>query len=130
VKGSLADLDVLSQRVADAREDFGSNQSLAFHQRIIVPNLEQMLLDDYRANAGRSLKRIKAALGHLRAFFRDYLSLDITSDRVSSYVACQEEKAAAATINRELAALKRAFRIAEKAGKVIARPDVSMASRR
>ena len=53
--------------------------------------------------------------------------MDITGDRVASYIAYrQDEKAAAATINRELAALKRAFRLGEKVGKVIQRPEVSM----
>jgi integrase len=53
--------------------------------------------------------------------------MDITGDRIGSYVACrQDEKAAGATINRELAALKCAFRLGEKVGKVIQRPEVSM----
>jgi len=53
--------------------------------------------------------------------------MDITGDRIASYVVHrQDEKAAAATINRELAALKRAFRLGEKVGKVIQRPEVSM----
>jgi integrase len=89
--------------------------------------LTQMLIDDYRANGRRSLKRIKASVGHLLAFFGDEFAMDITGDRVASYIANrQDEKAAAATINRELAALKRAFRLGEKVGKVIQRPEVSM----
>ena len=107
----------------------------AAHGQIVGPladkttfkDLEQMLLDDYRSNARRSLKRIKTALGHLDAFFSDYLALDITSERVIAYVASrQEEKAAAATINRELAALKRSFTIAEKTSRVVTRPEFSM----
>ena len=89
--------------------------------------LTQMLIDDYRANGRRSLKRIKASVGHLLAFFGDEFAMDVTGDRIASYVAFrQDEKAAAATINRELAALKRAFRLGEKVGKVIQRPEVSM----
>src|SRR6516162_8421721 len=49
--------------------------------------LEQMLIDDYVANGRRSLKRIKIALGHLRVFFGDTLAIDVTTDRVSRYVA-------------------------------------------
>jgi integrase len=89
--------------------------------------LTQMLIDDYRANGRRSLKRIKASVGHLLAFFGDEFAMDITGDRIASYIAYrQDEKAAAATINRELAALKRAFRLGEKVGKVIQRPEISM----
>jgi integrase len=89
--------------------------------------LTQMLIDDYRANGRRSLKRMRASVGHLLAFFGDEFAMDITGDRIASYIVYrQDEKAAAATINRELAALKRAFRLGEKVGKVIQRPEVSM----
>lgn len=93
-------------------------------EKTTFAELEQVLLDDYLANARRSMKRIRIALGHLRIFFGDAPAIDITNDRVSRYVAFRkEEKAAAATINRELSALARAFRVAEKAGKVISRPE-------
>lgn len=96
-------------------------------EKTTLKQLTQMLLDDYRVNARRSMKRVKASVGHLLAFFGDGLAMDITGDRIASYVAYrQDEKAAAATINRELAALKRAFRLGEKVGKVIQRPEVSM----
>jgi|SRR5579863_688822 len=89
--------------------------------------LTQMLIDDYRANQRRSLKRLNASIRHLAAFFGDDLAIDITGDRVASYVVYRrDENAAPATINRELAALKRAFRLGERVGKVIQRPEVSM----
>ena len=86
-----------------------------------------MLVEDYRANGRRSLERIEGALKHLRGFFGDHFALDITSDRITSYIKWrQDEGAAAATINRELAALRRAFRLAARAGKVALRPEVSI----
>ena len=103
--------------------------------RLVGPDVEkttfedmaEMFLADYRANGRRSLDRMEAAVGHLRLFFAGTRALDITADRVTAYVTRrQAEKAANATINRELAALKRMFRLAERAGKVAERPYISM----
>jgi integrase len=89
--------------------------------------LAQILVDDYQANGRRSLERIEGAIKHLKGFFGDYLAVDITSDRLTRYVKWrQEEGAAAATINRELAALRRAFRLAARAGKVALRPEITL----
>jgi integrase len=102
--------------------------------RLIGPQIEKtrfedlasMLLDDYRANGRRSINRIEDALNHLRGFFAEARAIDITPDRVTSYVAGrQTEGAANATINRELAALKRAFSLGDAAGRVAQRPRIS-----
>jgi len=90
-------------------------------------DLASMLLDDYRANGRRSIKRIEDALNHLRGFFAQQRAIDITRDAVTRYAASRQgEGAANATINRELAALKRAFSLAEGAGKVAQRPRISI----
>jgi integrase len=84
-----------------------------------------MLIEDYRANGRRSVERMEGAIKHLHGFFANDLALDITSDRTTSYIKWrQDEGAAAATINRELAALRRAFRLAARAGKVALRPEI------
>jgi len=89
-------------------------------------DLAQILLDDYRVNARRSLERVEDALGHLRGFFGGVVAVEITSDRIGSYISWrQEQRAASATIKRELAALGRAFRLAQKAGMVAFRPEIS-----
>jgi integrase len=89
-------------------------------------HLAQILLDDYRVNARSSLERVDDALGHLRGFFDGVHAVEITSDRIASYISWrQEQGAASATINRELAALRRAFRLAQKAGMVAFRPEIS-----
>ena len=94
--------------------------------KVTFEDLARILLDDYRANARRSLERVEDALGHLRGFFGGVVAVEITSDRIGAYISWrQEQHAASATINRELAALRRAFRLAQKAGMVAFRPEIS-----
>lgn len=117
-------VNLLKRRIGDASQGRTIGPQA---EKTRFKQLTQLLIDDYRSNGRRSLKRIKASVVHLLAFFGDEFAMDITGDRVASYIAYrQDEKAAAATINRELAALKRAFRLGEKVGKVIQRPEVSM----
>jgi integrase len=117
-------VNLLKRRIGDASQGRKIGPQA---EKTRFKQLTQLLIDDYRANGRRSLKRIKASVVHLLAFFGDEFAMDITGDRVASYIAYrQDEKAAAATINRELAAMKRAFRLGEKVGKVIQRPEVSM----
>jgi hypothetical protein len=95
--------------------------------RTTFEDLAHMLVEDYQANGRRSLERIQGAIRHLRGFFGDYLAIDITSDRLTRYIKWrQDDGAAAATINRELAALRRAFRLAARAGKVSLRPEFAL----
>lgn len=109
------------------------------HGRVIGPTVEKttfddiakMLIDDYKARGNRSLRRIAGnaldgsggALRHLRDYFGRMRAVDITPDQVRSYIADrQEEDAAAATVNRELSALRRALVLAEAYGKIAHRP--------
>lgn len=95
--------------------------------RATFEDLAKILLDDYRANGRRSLERVEDALGHLHRFFAATEAGHISGDLIARYIGSrQEEGAAPATINRELGALRRAFRLAQSAGKVIFRPEISM----
>jgi hypothetical protein len=52
-------------------------------------------------NARRSLGRLETALEQLRKFFRLYRAVEITTDRITTYIVKRQESgAAAATINR------------------------------
>lgn len=73
-----------------------------------------------------SLARAEDAINHLRGFFGPDRAIEITSDRVTEYVAHrQQEKAAASTVNAELAALGRMFILGVRAGKAASRPHIS-----
>jgi integrase len=94
--------------------------------RTTFEDMATMITNDYKANGRRSMKSCTSALAHLRGFFGQDKATEITSDRVTKYVACrQEEKASNGTINIELAALSRMFKLAMIAGKAGSKPYIS-----
>ena len=108
-------------------------------QGVYVPDADQtrfgdlasLLLDEYRANGRKSLDRMEDAVDHLKEFFAGCRAQAISTERTLAYVRHrQEQQAANATINRELAALKRMFRLGEKAGRVVRRPYIAMLQER
>jgi len=115
---------LLKKRVAEAQAGKPMGAKI---DKTTLGDLVAMLQDDYKVNR-RQLRTIVGPIAHLIAHFgADCTAISITSDAVTKYVAKrQEDGAANATINRSLAALKRAFRLGEIAGKVSRRPYISM----
>jgi integrase len=96
-------------------------------ERTSFEDLAAILLNDYRINRRKSYDRIEDAVNHLREIFADARALEITPDRIAAYIEVrQEADAANATINRELSALKRMFRLGLVAGKVDRPPHIQM----
>jgi integrase len=93
-------------------------------ERVTLKDLTDVLVNDYRVNRRRSLDRAKGCLAKLADFFApDARALDITADRLDAYVLHrQEDGVALATIQRELATLRRAFNIAVRAGRLTHTP--------
>ena len=85
---------------------------------------------EYTVNKRDSLEHLKRRIKlHLKPWFRGRRMTKITTADINAYVQRrQEQKAAAATINRELAILKRAFTLAIRAGKLLPahRPYIAM----
>jgi len=86
------------------------------------------VLDDYRMNGKRSLPDVQRHLRlHLAPFFGRRRMAAITTADVRRYVARrQDDGAKNATINRELAVLKRAFTLAIAAGTLPSRPHIAL----
>lgn len=83
--------------------------------KIRYEELEKDFLNDYRVNGKKSISRAERSLKHLSTFFEGCRAIDITTDKTKFYVLQrQEEGAENATINRELAALKRMFNLARQ----------------
>ena len=94
-------------------------------ERRTYDDLRAMLLNDYKINARKSLERVEDAVGHLDGMFAGMRALDVTADKILVYMAArQAEKAANATINRELSALKRMFRLGQRAGLIVQPPHI------
>jgi site-specific recombinase XerD len=94
--------------------------------RTTFEDMAVMFVNDYKANGYTSLNRQEDAINHLRGFFGENRAIEITSDRITAYVAHrQEEKAANSTVVNELSALSRMFTLATQAGKVAFKPYIS-----
>jgi integrase len=92
--------------------------------RTTVSELLDDVVTDYKTNGRRSLETLGYYIeGHVRPYFGASKAAAITAADVRAYVAKrQEERAANATINRELAALTRAYSLGIEAGRVTHRP--------
>ena len=96
-------------------------------EKFTFEDLATMLLTDYEINGKRSVESARLSIKHLREFFGPDRAIDITPDRVGKYVReRQREGAANGSINRELAALKRAFTLGTRAGKLSSAPHIPL----
>lgn len=85
-------------------------------ERIRVDELTDDFLRDYRINGRKSLPDAEARWKlHLKPFFGNLRAVEVSSDLVSRYVdQRQQEGAENATINRELACLKRMYHLGQR----------------
>jgi len=97
-------------------------------ERLSFEDLAKILLTDYKINGKRSIESVRLSIRHLGERFGLGRAIDITANRVAAgYVReRQREGAANGSINRELAALKRAFTQATRAGKLNSAPYVPL----
>lgn len=88
-------------------------------------DLVGMIETDYKVNARKSARRLKYAVANLRQRFGRHRALDITTDRITQYIADrQDQGAASSTIRKETAALKRMFTLAVRANRLSRAPHV------
>lgn len=104
----------------------GSGQFIGrAEERVMFEDLASMIETNYQVKGNRSTRALRFSLVHLREFFGMSRAIDITTDRINSYVAERMEAGAApATIQQELSHLKRAFNLAVQARRLSTRPHV------
>ena len=96
--------------------------------RITFEDAAEDLLNDYKVNGKRTHDHVKRRIDlALKPAFKGKRLLSITTSEIRAYVATRQEAGAAnASINRELAALKRMFSLAVQAGKLHGKPHIPM----
>ena len=94
--------------------------------RLRFDELAEDVVNDYRANGKRSIKDVERRFRkHLLPFFGGHRASAITTSHVRRFITVRQEAGASnAEINRELAALKRAFSLAVNDGKLMVKPHI------
>src|ERR1041384_5967518 len=123
-----------SRKESDAKKLL-KQKATAIQGGNIMPREDKITFDelaidienDYRVNSKRTLPDLSYRIGHLREFFGMDRAIDIRTDRVRAYQRKRlDEGAAPATVNRELAALRRMLSLALSAGKLSRVPKIEM----
>lgn len=79
-----------------------------YQERVTFDELAEAFLRDYRINQKKSLVRAERSVRHLKQFFEGMKAMDIITPKIQAYIEERLDTGAAnASINRELAALKR-----------------------
>jgi integrase len=101
--------------------------------KVLFTELLDALEVDYRNNGRRSTPTLLGRLKPLRAAFALDRAVDVTEGRIARYKADRlaaetkrETPVAPATLNRELAALKRAFRLAVEQKRLTVAPTIKL----
>ncbi len=101
---------MVAKRLLERREgETAQNKTPGIYfDRVTFEDLAEDFLRDYRINGKKTLAKANRSVRHLKRFFEGYNVPQITTPRINKYVEMRlDEGAANATINRELAALKR-----------------------
>jgi integrase len=124
-----------SPKESDAKTLLKLREGAATEGRPVIPRVEKVtvgqlpdgLKAEYEANGRRSLQRLTYSLAHLRPVFGSRRAVHVTATDVTFYVTTrQAAQAKNATINRELAALKKAYSLALAAERIHRAPRFRM----
>lgn len=115
--------EFLGQRLADSMAG-----KIPLAKGVTYDDLAELIVNDYRNNGRKSLWSLEhVRLPKLADVFSGTKAIDITTTAVERYKTLRlKDKAAAATVNRELAALKRMFRLGMRQGMVATMPHIAM----
>src|SRR2546426_6824942 len=115
--------EFLKKRMADALAG-----KILLSKSVTYDDLRDLIITDYTNNDQKSLGDLKSTrLPRLDALFGGTKAIDITTASVERYKTLRlKDGSAPATVNRELATLKRMFRLGLRQGRVATMPYISM----
>jgi len=94
-------------------------------EKVTFTELKADLLTDYKINDKRSTRSVKLSISHLEKFFGTDRAIEIRTDRIKTYIGQRQDAGASnASINREMSALHRMFRLSIQAEKLVYAPHV------
>lgn len=112
----------LAFRLADAARGRATDPRM---RKLTVRELLSLVEDDYQVNGRKSARRLRAFVAHLDGHFRRQPAFSLTMADLKRYIARRQKAGAAnGTINRELTALRRGFRLALDAGLLPSIPPI------
>jgi len=114
---------LLDKRIGEIAEDRFVSLDIS---KTTIEELWKLVERDYHINARKSGATLTQRWQkHVKPFFGFLKANQISSDLVGRYVDSRlEAKAKPATVNRELAILRRAFSLGMKTGKVLGKPEI------
>jgi integrase len=108
---------MVAKKVLEQREgEIAQGKIPGVHfEKIRFDELSEDFLRDYRINQKKSIERAEISAQHLKSSFEGMRVTEISTSKIEAYKEKRmEDEASNATINRELAALKRMFNLGAK----------------
>jgi integrase len=120
--------DVLRAKILEIQQQGGASNRAPAR----IADLYALIESDYSKNGRKSLIHLRGLWkNHLSDFFSDLATTKVTTEQIDAYVRRRmEERAANGSINRELSALKRMYKLALKAGRLKSMPYIAMLKER
>lgn len=129
IESSKSDKHKVAEMLLRRREGDISQGKLPgiYFDRVLFEDLARAFILDYKNNQMDSLKKAERSVTYLAKSFEGVRVTDITTDKIREYINGRiKEGLSNASINRELAALKRMFHLGKEAGRVNEIPHIPM----
>jgi integrase len=120
--------DVLKAKLIEIQQQAGGSGSAP----ATIAKLYTLIENDYSKNGRKSIVHLRGLWNnHLSHFFADLLTTKLSAEQIDTYVRRRlDDGAANASVNRELSALKRMYKLAIKSGRLKTMPYIAMLKER